>query len=395
MRKEYLILGFVLLITLIFPLVVLYLYREYVTGIPVTFSLEGVSRDSGKWSDFGSLLSGLFTLSGAVAALAALLFAIFQNRQLSDEAKKRSVMDQETAKKNESFMRFQLERMNFEKFRMHQLMFNDLLDKVEVDAFNNFAFKARMIFYKKIFANNSFSQCDTRVDLTYVKAGSLKDILNCVEGINSKMKSGEYLDSPHVLVDDISTLHSLLMLTVERAAKDGDIIFAGKFIVLNVVDLHNDFVFLADAVNALCTFCEVDTRVNLTTNLSLGKTIIALVNYASHFDFSKVQFSTYPYSFKSELYIRNLTELHKIFTIDKNAPLYPFFKNLNNYILDALGASNIHHVTSMDGYLLFVDSFRQRVSSAISEAMTHDVNFFKVGEYYLGEIDKMRARIKN
>ncbi|WP_208715361.1 hypothetical protein [Pantoea cypripedii] len=395
MRKEYLILGFVLLITLIFPLVVLYLYREYVTGIPVTFSLDGVSRDSGKWSDFGSLLSGLFTLSGAVAALAALLFAIFQNRQLSDEAKKRSVMDQETARKNESFMIFQQERMNFEKFRMHQLMFNDLLDKVEVDAFNNFAFKARMIFYKKIFSNNSFSKCDTKVDLTDVKAGSLKDILDCVESINVKMKSEEYFDSPHVLVDDISTLHSLLMLTVERTARDGDIIFAGKFIVLNVVDLHNDLVFLSDAVNALCTFCEVDTRVSLTTHLSLGKTIITLINYAGHFDFSKVQFSTYPYSFKSELYLSNLAELYKIFAIDKNSPLYPFFKNLNNYILDALGASNIHHVTSIEGYLFFLNSFKQRVSSAISEAMIHDVKFLTIGEYYLGEIVKMSARIKN
>jgi hypothetical protein len=133
------------------PSVILIYYGVYIEKSPFSFSLKDISNNANNWSAFGSLLSGAFTLSGATATIATLLYAIHQNKKLAIEAQKRADQDELVARDNKVFMAYQVSRVNFEKYKIHYGMFNDLLDQLERDSHGEKTFSSRSALYKKVF----------------------------------------------------------------------------------------------------------------------------------------------------------------------------------------------------------------------------------------------------
>lgn len=144
------------------------IFAHAITGafIPVISSgWAAFSNNSAEWSNFGSLLGGLFGLSSALATMITLGFVIYQ----SEESIKRS--DQQTKLLNDSqekqdakieksnkdiknfhsevisfnkdvqlfngrvlsFNQAQEERNTFDKYRLHMDFFNNLLDNIIYD----------------------------------------------------------------------------------------------------------------------------------------------------------------------------------------------------------------------------------------------------------------------
>lgn len=351
--------------SLVLPITILYIYRVSLTGLSLDFSLNGISNESGKWSDFGSLLSGVFTLSGAIATLMTLMFAIHQNIKLSNEAEKRSRDDAATAQKNEIFVGLQKEKMTFEKFRIHQQAFNELLDRLERDTSHNYQFISRYELYKKIFPTNTFS--NVRIEESEVSSVGLKDLMDFSRSIVKKFKGGNYVSDARHLVDDIITLQNILLVNVIRGTSEGDVTFAGKYIIVNEADIFSALSFYAATINALNLFCNSGGEVRLTDGINLPQLIISFNKFGLNIINTKSRNPSFAYGYIKSGNLSNIVEIYHNFNLDGADPLKPYFKSIASFILDALSPASIHSSVSNYGFKLLLDSVISRGESAIRD----------------------------
>lgn len=362
MRYEKSLFIALVLTAIVIPIIVLFLYREYVSGLPATFDVQNISRDSSKWSDFGSLLSGLFTLSGALATIATLIFAISQNKKLAREAEKRSQLDAKNAEKNEKFMAFQKERMSLEKYRLHQLMFNDLLDRIEIDAKSELRFYSRSDLYKGIFPNNSFDECSTKVNKNELGNKNIFNIISLAKIINQKIESDNCENDGVELLNDFINMFNLLHVSFRRETKAGDITFGDNSTIINLIDMHSTIGFFNNTVSALCDFCEINDKLQENEINNPFKCLITLFFYASSFTVYKDLDATFPYGYISS---DNLSKAITILGLFSGENIYSPAKNMEKvhaHIIDSLSPENIHAVTSDSGLKKLLHSTLEKCS---------------------------------
>lgn len=365
MRKGYwLFFSFTALVSLVLPITILFIYRHSLTGLSLDFNFDGISHESDKWSDFGSLLSGVFTLSGAIATLMTLIFAIHQNNKLSDEAEKRSRDDAATAQKNEIFVDLQKEKITFEKFRIHQQAFNELLDRLERDTGHNYQFISRYELYKKIFPTNTFS--NVRIEENEVSSVGLKDLMDLSRSMVRKFKDGNYVSDARGLVDDIISLQNTLLVNVIRQTNEGDVTFAGKYIIVNEADIFSALSFYAATINAINLFCNSGVEIRLTDEINLPLLVISLNKFTSNIINTKSRNPSYPYGYIKSSKINNMVGIYRDFNVEDSDPLKPYFKGIASFILDALSPASIHSSVSDEGFKLLLASVISRGESVIS-----------------------------
>lgn len=357
MRIEKVIYVLVFLVTLAVPLVVLLIYRNQISGLVFSFSMRDVSHKSDDWSAFGSLLSGLFTLSGAIGTLATLIFAIHQNKQLSKEAKKRADQDEESAKKNEEFMSFQKERISFEKFKIHQSMFNDLLDKIEKDSKGQFSFHSRSVLYKNLFPHNSFSNCITKGDTRDSTPSNVNDIYHTCLVISERFNAGFYYEDAYGFLHDVMSVQNSLMVINDRQPQEGDVLFAGKYIVFNIVDVYSSLLFYQNATNTLCSFCESSLKVDITTYVNYSRLILSISDFTEKLAFSKSRTPSFPFEYKDLPAFSQTVSIYKIFEVSTDHPLRKFLRPLQHLVLSALTPENAVNLASKQGFKDFLTHF--------------------------------------
>ncbi|MGD8162477.1 hypothetical protein [Pantoea sp. FN0307] len=393
MRYEKTIFSIVFLITVVIPVSILLLYKFSLTGLVFAFGMDDVSHKSDDWAAFGSLVSGIFTLSGAVGTLAALVFAINQNKKLSIEAKKRSAQDEQNAIKNDEFMKFQKERMTFEKFHLHQSMFNETLDRLERDSEKEFQFYSRSIFYKNIFPENSFCNCLTKADFKESTPGNLKDIFNLANIIAENFEKGLYYKDAGVLINDLTAIQNLLMLRLIRSVKKGDVVQYDKYVILNVVDVYSLIEFYEKTINALGYFCEVNAVVEMTSHINHAKLMLSLNDYGLNLIRAKMKDASFPLAYESITNLNRVMAIYKKFNLSEDDPLYEYLKPLKNLLISSLSLTNIKNLISEQGFKDFLIRF---VSQAINAQMLADKSSIQLGSLvnpYILYVYEMQKKI--
>ncbi|MBD8249958.1 hypothetical protein [Pantoea agglomerans] len=372
MRKGALFVSAITIMSIVLPFIVLLIYRNQLTGNPFELSLKGLSNKNDDWSAFGSLVSGLFTWSGALSTLAALLFAFRQNKKLAQEATERSAQDKVTAEKNIEFMDFQRERINFEKFRIHQQMFDELLDKLEIDAKGDYHFNSRSLLYKNIFPENSFSVCHTKISDTSEHVGSFNDILVATGFMRDKLKNDSYVKNAQELIHDIAGLQEMLMLNISRSAQPGDLIFGNKYVIFNVVELYSTFILFSKVINAISAFGQLKKTMDLASHVNLPQLVLSLSKYTSVIPRIKTRDPSFPFEYIPLANLKRIIALYNNFNLDSKDPLHIFFKIIPHMILDALSPHSIHNTVTDKGLTMIIDSILTRAVSATTDAELND-----------------------
>lgn len=202
-------------------------YYEYVG--------PNISHKHEAWSSFGSLLSGVFTLFGAAATIATL---IFLGRQFREQ--------QEISRK-------QIESLTFEQYLSHRGLFFTRLAELEKLFLGHIKFANPDKLYGIFFPRNNPTSCEFQVGVDFCSfefksiresferlpelfAGSLKeyevlDIVWCVAGISDSLQI-DYIYEPG----------------------NGDVMFSGKHTGLNIYSLDVGVLRLYEVYNNLLFF---------------------------------------------------------------------------------------------------------------------------------------------
>jgi len=395
MRKGALFVSAITIMSIVLPFIVLLIYRNQLTGNPFELSLNGLSNKNDDWSAFGSLVSGLFTWSGALSTLAALLFAFRQNKKLAEEATERSAQDRITAEKNMEFMEFQRERINFEKFRIHQQMFDELLDKLEIDAKGDYHFYSRSLLYKNIFPENSFSVCHTKISDISEHVGSFNDILVATGFMQEKLKNGSYVKDTQQLIHDIQTVQEMLMLNISRSAQPGDLIFASKYVIFNVVELYSTFILFSKVINAISAFGESKKTIDLASHVNLPQLVLSLSKFTSDIPRIKTRNPSFPFDYIPLANLKRAIAVYNNFNLKNDDPLKNYFRVIPHMILDALSPHSIHNTVTDKGLTIIIDSILTRAINAKADAVSNDTTLRLKADKIISPVMDIKRELAN
>lgn len=198
-----------------------------------------ISSDHTAWSSFGSLLSGVFTIAGAGATVATLLFLAEQNKQI-----------QKVNEYQREVTQAQLAAMNFEQYINHRRLFMDRLVELQTSHENKFVFVDGESLYNQIFTKNGPTNLVFKVDLDDTEDGE-----NLLRRIGTRLDRLEkFLDQPQWSHDETRKLVGMLIdvygdfqIRWIGEAFDGDVMYFGKHTGINIYAL-DDFLAVAKSI---------------------------------------------------------------------------------------------------------------------------------------------------
>ncbi|MBW5846021.1 hypothetical protein [Yersinia enterocolitica] len=295
-KKSYIVFFvFLILFVITLPIIVLSLYGHLVSGGNYL-----LSKKSSDWADFGSLLSGVFTLTGAIATLLTLFFLIFQNGRIERERDKQNTREENITKENSIHMIFEKERIVFEKYKLHREMFDDVLNKIESRFNNEFVITNRTILYRNIFTENTFEYCITKIDLGgEEKVNNLVDMCTLANRIHANFKSNYYYSNPDKFILDIIRMSNMIELTHNRKVEHGDIIFNDR-IIINVYYPEKIITILTYVLNEIISFTQNSKTIDISYLVDEYKLILAIYSAGITFNLTKERDKIYPLSFVVE-----------------------------------------------------------------------------------------------
>ncbi len=252
-------LGLILITILLLPIVI----------YGVSFNGYELSKDNQDWGGFGSYLSGVYTLLSSLASLATLIFLLVQYYSQKDTQLRLASA--------------QLEVISFQKYQAHYQQFLQLTDSVEQDERYSITFMNKGLLYKSLFPNNGFSQCeyDTQPeDSNY--------IINDLNSLISKLK--EDLSSTEVsaqkaerIVSTLSMIFDTLFIKLNRAEKEGDIVFqiksSSRYVILNSEDLQEVSSNLWAVLDLIYHFCGSVAPEDLTYQIGTSFNVDSMARY--------------------------------------------------------------------------------------------------------------------
>lgn len=202
-------------------------YYEYVG--------PNISHKPEAWSSFGSLLSGVFTLFGAAATIATL---IFLGRQFKEQ--------QEITRK-------QIESLTFEQYLSHRGLFFTRLAEIEKLFFGYIRFANPDKLYGIFFPRNNPTFCELKVgvDCSSVEFKSIsKSFERLPELFAGSLKKYEVLD----IVGRVGGISHSLQIEYFYEPDDGDVMFSGEHTGLNIYSLDVGVLRLYEVYNNLLFF---------------------------------------------------------------------------------------------------------------------------------------------
>jgi len=195
------------------------------------YNLRHISSDHTAWSSFGSLLGGFFTLGGAIATIATLLFLNAQNKNHQD------------------FIDWQKQAMSFDQYINHRKFFVERLNELQTVCNNKIRFTNPDNLYSSVFPENF----PTRIDLIVIPKREdgaenlLGDLCNRLDYIESAWERAEWDDhSVREFAYDLITVQDHLQFEWVGEDSDGDILFEERNTGLNIY-----------SINAFCSTCSL------------------------------------------------------------------------------------------------------------------------------------------
>lgn len=198
-----------------------------------------ISSDHTAWSSFGSLLSGVFTIAGAAATVATLVFLAHQNKQI-----------QQVNEYQREVTQAQLAAMNFEQYINHRRLFMDRLVELQTSHENKFVFVDGESLYNQIFTKNGPTNLEFKVDLDDTEDGEnlLRRISTRLDRLEKFLDQSQWdHNETRKLAGMLIDVYGDLQIRWTGEAFDGDVIFFGMHTGINIYSL-DDFLAVAKSI---------------------------------------------------------------------------------------------------------------------------------------------------
>ncbi|MEQ4191908.1 hypothetical protein ABNM11_25000 [Pseudomonas syringae] len=198
------------------------------------YNLGDISHLHEPWSSFGSLLSGVSTLVGAVATIGTLVYLSHQNKEM------------------QKVTQAQLNTLSFERYINHRKLFTDQLNELVATHKSTLAFRDPSHLYNSIFLMNSPHHCEFSVPPTYDENGDGTNHVGLLYRKLERIKSALDLAQPDAddvdrLVHDLIDLsYDLLMIEPVGNRRVGDVVFMDSVYGFNIFALDE---FIKPALN--------------------------------------------------------------------------------------------------------------------------------------------------
>ncbi|WP_431295751.1 hypothetical protein [Rahnella sp. PAMC 25559] len=240
------------------PLIILTLYDYSMSGEFFSLLSKGInvslSKESGSWADFGSLLAGVFTLLGAIASLATLIFLLQQQKKSEQDRLEQLKIQREIQNKNDLHLHSERELMNFEMYKIHNDMFNSLLDNLERKMHSKMRFVNRSFLYKGIFPDNGFYKFNGKANLD--KDNILRSLIMSFKCILEKLSQVKDKFSANSFLTNYNLFNELLGLRNEGEIKEFDVTYHREAIGINIFYINEALRTLSEVIDALLIFSE-------------------------------------------------------------------------------------------------------------------------------------------
>lgn len=194
-----------------------------------------ISHKHEAWSSFGSLLSGVFTLFGAAATIATLMFL---GRQFKEQ---------------QGITRKQIESLTFEQYLSHRGLFFTRLAELEKLFLGRIKFANPNKLYGVFFPRNNPTFCEFKVsaDCSSVEFRSIsKSFERLPELFAGSLKEYEVLD----IVGCVGGISDGLQIDYVYEPENGDVMFSGDHTGLNIYSLDVGVLRLYEVYNNLLFF---------------------------------------------------------------------------------------------------------------------------------------------
>lgn len=189
--------------------------------------LGEISNHDGPWSSFGSLLSGVFTLVGAVATIGTLLFLSQQNKDM------------------QKVTQAQLDTLTFERYLNHRKLFTDHLNELLAVHKNIFQFRDPSHLYNSIFTSNSPHHCSFSVSPSYAGDGvgtnHIGTMLVKLNRLKEFFDKTDFKDSEReeLLILLIGLASDIFMIEPVGSQREGDVCLYSVSYGFNVFSLEH------------------------------------------------------------------------------------------------------------------------------------------------------------
>ena len=229
-------------------------YKKYLWGFGVVvagvfatywYNLGSISHEHEPWSSFGALLSGVFTLAGAGATIATLLFLNAQSQEQKKAALKRDKRqrrrERKQAEEYQKITQAQLDTLTFERYMNHRKIFFERLTELQVSFDNKFAIVNVDTLYNKVFPENGPTHL--KFNVTPLCGADGENLIGVVSKLLNELE--QILDTS--LVENINALDlTTLILRINgklnikwlASACDGDILFDGVNTGINIYSVN-------------------------------------------------------------------------------------------------------------------------------------------------------------
>ncbi|MFC0338598.1 hypothetical protein [Kushneria avicenniae] len=221
--------------------------------------------DIEKWSTFGTLLSGLFTLVTAFSVIGTLLYLKKQ-----DKAFKQNLAAQEKINKQ------QARTLNFEFFMHHKKMFFEMLENFENSRNKTFVLKDKEKLYKMAFPKNTFDHIETDIDLQNTELKEKPNLGYLIEKRKKWIPESE-LEPIEFDVNYYIRLHSLLGCEPKSTLKTGDVIFHGRNTGINAYDLSKSEHLFSSIINQILSFGRCETTSIITKLFNINSARVSII----------------------------------------------------------------------------------------------------------------------
>ena len=219
--------------------------------------LGPVSRNATDWGSFGSVMAGAFTLLSSFATIGTLLFLYLQQLKGEERQILLDIENQDKQQKHDIVVEKQLAALTFEQYLNHRKVFIERLNEQSVFFRGDIGFADPDRVYTAMFAKNSPSHCEYKVEIgkpENAKAYDLTDCLAIYASISELLENYRDMEKHLVLVQKIVHLQGCLGITYVGAHKEGDIFFMGLNAGLNIYDISKTLQRIERVLNSILFF---------------------------------------------------------------------------------------------------------------------------------------------
>ncbi|QXI26514.1 hypothetical protein [Pseudomonas vanderleydeniana] len=252
-------------------------------GVLVAYgmNLGAISSSAADWGNFGSVLSGAFTLLGSVTTFGTLVFLLIQQRRNEENQRAQETQRQEAQDKHDKVISRQLEAQTFEQYLKHREVFFDRLESLEATFNHTVRFTNKDALYQSIFPRNCPTHCSYDVDLSsdQEQAAGLGQLHGNLLELRGLMRTRPFQDGQGFsIIDMMWRIRQQLHIAYLPDAVDGDISLGGVNLGINLYALRESLEVIVLTVNSILFYSgnkEVEPFDGALKDLVLRRAMIA------------------------------------------------------------------------------------------------------------------------